>query len=327
MASVGGATFHNGRMSFRRTEIGERAFVGNAALRPVRQPQLGTDSLVGVHTVPPPGRRARRHVLARLPGDAPAAAARSQRHLRREPDLPARRRRRVAERLAIEFFRVTPARVADRGRGLSCTCWRSRSSRAAGTVLLPRRCSHRAWRPCRRGRPGAFVGRAGQVHWWSAPTGRGSSRCGAGSSGASEFVTGLYEAAAVPALLYLLVGTPFLPPAAAPVRGAHRPPGLDRHDVPHRVRPGRDRRRRHDRPRRVAADPPVRGPGDEDVDRPDRRGRHGGDRGRSCSTTPPSGPTPPSEPLSLVMKGEHLPAGPAGAASPPRACATLAVPA
>jgi non-ribosomal peptide synthetase-like protein len=28
----------------------------------------------------------------------------------------------------------------------------------------------------------------------------------------AEFVTGLYEAAAVPALLYLLVGTPFLPP-------------------------------------------------------------------------------------------------------------------
>ena len=53
MAGVGSATFHNGCVAFRRTEVGSRAFVGNAALVPSGT-RLGAGSLVGVQTVPPP---------------------------------------------------------------------------------------------------------------------------------------------------------------------------------------------------------------------------------------------------------------------------------
>ena len=65
----------------------------------------------------------------------------------------------------------------------------------------------------------------------------------------SELVTGLYEAAAVPALLYLLMGTPMLPPMLRLFGAQDRPSDVDRHHLPDRVRPGRDRRRRHGRPR------------------------------------------------------------------------------
>ena len=52
MASVGPATYANGHVAFRRTEIGKRAFVGNAAYIPSGT-HLGDDSLVGVGSVPP----------------------------------------------------------------------------------------------------------------------------------------------------------------------------------------------------------------------------------------------------------------------------------
>src|SRR3954452_14621595 len=54
MASVGSATYANGHVAFRRTEIGSRASVGNAAFVPSGS-HLGDGSLIGVRTVPPAG--------------------------------------------------------------------------------------------------------------------------------------------------------------------------------------------------------------------------------------------------------------------------------
>ncbi|MFF8717566.1 hypothetical protein ACF07T_40145 [Streptomyces sp. NPDC015184] len=52
MAGIGLATFAAGRMAFWPTEVGGRAFVGNAALVPAGA-RLGPGFLVGVGTVPP----------------------------------------------------------------------------------------------------------------------------------------------------------------------------------------------------------------------------------------------------------------------------------
>lgn len=52
MASVGSATYCNGHVAFRPTTIGKRAFVGNAAFVPSGN-YLGDNSLLGVGSVPP----------------------------------------------------------------------------------------------------------------------------------------------------------------------------------------------------------------------------------------------------------------------------------
>ncbi|WP_425310089.1 Pls/PosA family non-ribosomal peptide synthetase [Ammonicoccus fulvus] len=52
MASVGPASYANGHVAFRRTEVGRRAFVGNASFIPSGT-HLGDGSLIGVQSVPP----------------------------------------------------------------------------------------------------------------------------------------------------------------------------------------------------------------------------------------------------------------------------------
>ncbi|ACV07005.1 Pls/PosA family non-ribosomal peptide synthetase [Kytococcus sedentarius] len=52
MASVGSATYCRGHVAFRPTEVGERAFVGNAAFVPSGS-KMGQDSLLGVGSTPP----------------------------------------------------------------------------------------------------------------------------------------------------------------------------------------------------------------------------------------------------------------------------------
>ena len=86
MASVGAATFANGRMALLPTRVGHRAFVGNAAFVPAGT-TLGAGSLIGVQTLPPDERRPRRHLLAGFARDAPAAAA-EQRRVQRGADVP-----------------------------------------------------------------------------------------------------------------------------------------------------------------------------------------------------------------------------------------------
>lgn len=206
MASLGGATFRNGRVSFRRTDVGSRAFVGNAALVPPGS-SLGDGSLVGVHTVPPSDG---------VPDGTSWLGSPAM-------NLPARQdsgdfaenltyrpgRRRVTERLAIEFFRITLpasliavvvylyllslATLAATGTGLATMALLAPVLAVLFGLLTSVVVAMGKWFVIGRYRPrveplwSRFVRRA-------------------------EFVTGLYEAAAVPAMLFLLVGTPFLPP-------------------------------------------------------------------------------------------------------------------
>jgi non-ribosomal peptide synthetase-like protein len=204
MAGVGSATFHNGRVAFRRTEVGSRAFVGNAALVPSGT-RLGAGSLVGVQTVPPPEGVPDNSSWLGSPAINLPRRQSSGDFAERLTYAPSRWR--LGERLVIEFFRVTlPASL------ISVTIYLyllalstvARSADLASTVLAA---------------PGLailtsllLVALVAGIKWlvigryeprveplWDRFVRR------------SEFVTGLYEAAAVPTL-HLIVGTPFLPP-------------------------------------------------------------------------------------------------------------------
>ena len=206
MASVGAATFANGRMLLRPTSVGDRAFVGNAALVPSG---TGTGARL-------PGRRAhraaargraRRQLVARLPRDAPAAAP-GLRGPRRAGDVPPHPPR-VRERLAVEFVRATlPASLLGVGLYLYLLAL---SALARGRDLLPTALGAPLIAAAASVAVVAYVV-AVKCHvvgtyrprvepLWDPFVRR------------TEFVTGLYEAAAVPTLLSLLVGTPFLPVA------------------------------------------------------------------------------------------------------------------
>ena len=206
MASVGAATFADGRMLLRPTSVGDRAFVGNAALIPSGT-GTGHGSLVGVHTVPPP---------AGVPDDSswlgsPAMHLPQRQdsgdHDEQETFHPTRRR--VRERLAVEFVRATlPASLLGvglylylltlsalaRGRDLLPTALGAPLIAAAASVAVVAYVV-----AVKRHVVGTYRPRVAPL--WDPFVRR------------TEFVTGLYEAAAVPTLLSLLVGTPFLPVA------------------------------------------------------------------------------------------------------------------
>lgn len=214
MATVGGSTFANGWVSFRPITIGERAFVGNAAML-TPGTTLGADSLIGVQTVPPPG-------------GIPAGTAwlgSPAMHLPARQDSgdfaedltfrpPAWR---VAERLAIEFFRIAlpasliavavygylqaMATLAAVGTPLTITAFVAPVLAIVTALLVVCTVAIAKWVVVGRYRPRVEP-------LWSRFVRR------------SELVTGMYEAAAVPALVYLLVGTPFLPPVLR-LFGAH----------------------------------------------------------------------------------------------------------
>ena len=204
MASVGSARFYNGYVGFAPTEIGRRAFVGNAAFVPSGT-STGEGSLLGVHTVAP---------AAEVPADSswlgsPAiflpqrqsSGSFSERTTFRPPP------RVVVERLAIEFFRVTlPASVLSVAiylslLGLSALAGATDTSTTlllapllflAGSVAVLLFVVVLKW-----GLVGAYRPRIEPL--WSRFVRR------------TELVTGVYEAAAVPALLGTLTGTPLLP--------------------------------------------------------------------------------------------------------------------
>jgi len=205
MASVGSATFANGRMALQHTVVGRRAFVGNASMVPAGT-TMGDDSLVGVHTVPPaggvpPGTSWLGSPAIYLPKRQDSGTYDEALTFR-----PSRRQR--AERLVIEFFRITlPAsllavafylyllgisQLADRlglliVAALAPLLAIGASLAVVIAVATIKWCVVGAYRPRVEPLWSRFVRR-------------------------TEFVTGLYEAAAVPALLNLVIGTPFLPP-------------------------------------------------------------------------------------------------------------------
>jgi non-ribosomal peptide synthetase-like protein len=205
MASVGAATFANGRVALLPTRIGSRAFVGNAAFVPGGT-TMGDGSLVGVSTVLP-----YEGVLKNtswLGSPAMNLPQRQDSGSYSEAETFSPPRKVVAHRLAVEFFRATlPASVlgvsfylfllalsglAD-GRDLPVPALVSPLVAMAvglGTIAY---CV-----AIKRNLIGTYVPRVEPL--WSPFVRR------------SEFVTGLYEAAAVPAGVGMLVGTPFLPP-------------------------------------------------------------------------------------------------------------------
>ncbi|MCE0761492.1 amino acid adenylation domain-containing protein [Pseudonocardia kujensis] len=207
MASAGGATFHRGWVSFRTTEVGDRAFVGNAALLPPGS-RLGAGSLVGVQTVPPPGGVPADTAWLGSPAMHLPARQDSGDFAERLTFRPSRRR--VAERLAIEFLRIClPSSVIAVAVYLYLLALSTVAAVGAplGAAVLVA--------PLLAVLFGVLVtGAVAAVKWlvvgtyrprveplWSRFVRR------------SEFVTGLYEAAAVPAMLQLFRGTPLLPPA------------------------------------------------------------------------------------------------------------------
>ncbi|MEV6736817.1 Pls/PosA family non-ribosomal peptide synthetase [Streptomyces sp. NPDC051104] len=205
MASIGAAAFAADRVAFGPTEVGSRAFVGNAALVPAGT-ELGADSLVGVGTVPPRdrvpegttwlGSPALRLPVRQSSGSYPE-------ELTYRPTRGA-----VFGRLGIEFFRATlPASLLAAGAWLVVLAL-SALTRRTGDVptavlvapLLAMGAMAAVTAFCVLVKlvvVGRYRPRVAPL--WSLFVRR------------TEFVTGLFEAAAVPAGVRMLVGTPFLP--------------------------------------------------------------------------------------------------------------------
>ncbi|UWP86322.1 amino acid adenylation domain-containing protein [Dactylosporangium fulvum] len=205
MASVGATTFANGRMALLPTRVGSRAFVGNAAFVPAGT-TLGDGSLVGVRTLPPDedvpeGTSWLGSPAMHLPVRQSSGSF-SEAETFRPP------RKLVVQRLAVEFARATaPASllgmsvylylwvlsVLARGRDLPIPALVSPFVVIAACVAVIVYCA-----ATKRTVVGTYRPRVEPL--WSPFVRR------------TEFVTGLYEAAAVPAGIGMLVGTPFLPP-------------------------------------------------------------------------------------------------------------------
>jgi non-ribosomal peptide synthetase-like protein len=205
MASVGGAVYCNGLVAIRRTRVGRRAFVGNAAA--VRSgTQIGDGSLVGVLTVPqgaevPAGTSWLGSPAMFLPRRQDSGVFADE--LTYQPS-----RLRIAERLAIEYVRATlPATLI--AASVFMVLYLT-SITAAKLELL----AVVAAVPAIMLLGGlAVVLVVAAVKW--ALVGRYRPRVEPLWSRfvrRTELVTGLYETAAVPALLAGFTGTPVLGP-------------------------------------------------------------------------------------------------------------------
>ncbi|MEW2160935.1 Pls/PosA family non-ribosomal peptide synthetase [Streptomyces sp. NPDC007189] len=205
MAGIGVAAFAADRMAVAPSEVGERAFVGNAALVPAGS-RLGPGCLVGVGSVSPAGP---------VPADStwlgsPALRLPVRQDSGQYPEHMTFRptRRAVLGRLAAEFVRTTlPATLPAVG-GFGCLLALSHLARRAGPVVTPLVSPLLAM-----GATAAVVGCCALAKWTVA--GRYRPRVEPLWSlfvRRTEFVTGLFEGAAVPAGVGALVGTPFLPP-------------------------------------------------------------------------------------------------------------------
>jgi non-ribosomal peptide synthetase-like protein len=205
MAGVGSATYANGHIALRPTEIGSRAFVGNAAFIPSGS-VVGAGSLVGVQTLPPPGGT---EPGSSWLGSPPFFLPRREMYDEfTEEQTFAPSRGRVRARYAIEALRIVlPSSllaVAMFGTlyGLSVIAgaWGT-----LATVLLAPLVALTS--------SVAVVLVVAALKW--VVVGRYRRRVEPLWSGfvrRTEFVTGVYEAAAVPALLGFLTGTPMLGP-------------------------------------------------------------------------------------------------------------------
>jgi non-ribosomal peptide synthetase-like protein len=205
MASVGSATYANGHVAFRRTEIGARSFVGNAAFVPSGS-RMGEGSLIGVRSVPPPaGMDANTSWLGSPAFYLPRRETFDD-YTEAETFTPSRRR--VRARYAIEFLRIVlPSSLL--AVAMFATLYGASTLAAdwgtVATVLLAPLV--------------ALASSVGVVlvvvtlKWLVVGRYRARVRpLWSGFVRRTEFVTGVYEAAAVPALLTLLTGTPLMGP-------------------------------------------------------------------------------------------------------------------
>ena len=204
MASLGGSAFCNGRMMFAPTAVGTRAFIGNAAVLPSGM-RTGDGSLVGVLTVPPADGVPPDTSWLGNPAFHLPVRQDSGEYDEAETFTPDRGV--VAHRWWIEFFRIVlPPTVIGVSLyfyllGLSLT---ARSSTLLWTVLTA---------------PFLALATALGVVLFSAAVKKnlvGTYRPRVEPLWAkfvrrSEFATGMYESAAVPVLLNQLTGTPYLP--------------------------------------------------------------------------------------------------------------------
>ncbi|MCJ0907249.1 Pls/PosA family non-ribosomal peptide synthetase [Rhodococcus sp. ARC_M6] len=204
MASVGSASFANGRIMFQPTRIGNRSFIGNAAVVPAGM-EIGDNSLIGVATVPPVnGVPAGTSWL----GSPAIYLPRRQDSGDYSDELTYNPPREVVrDRLVIEFFRATlPPTLLGvsfylyllvlsslaEGRDLLVPAIVAPLVAMGASLAVIGFCA-----AVKRNLVGRYRPRVEPL--WSPFVRR------------SEFATGLYESAAVPIGVGMLVGTPFLP--------------------------------------------------------------------------------------------------------------------
>jgi non-ribosomal peptide synthetase-like protein len=205
MASVGSATHANGHVAFRRTEVGNRAFVGNAAFVPSGS-RLGEDSLVGVLTTPPvsgvgPGTS----WLGSPPFFLPKRELYEE-FTEAETFRPSRAQ--VLVRYLVEFVRIVlPSSL------LALSTFATLYALSFVAVAAPLWAVVLATPVLALLASLSVVAVVAALKW--AVVGRYRPRVEPLWSGfvrRTEFVTGVYEAAAVPVLLGALSGTPLLGP-------------------------------------------------------------------------------------------------------------------
>jgi non-ribosomal peptide synthetase-like protein len=205
MASVGSAVYAHGHFALGKTAVGPRAFVGNAAFVPSGT-QLGEGSLIGVGSVPPtadvaPG--------TSWLGSPPLFLPKRDVHeefAEAQTFRPSRRQLRT--RYAVEFFRIVlPSSL------LALSTFATLYSLSYLTGHVP------VWGvvlalPVLAVAASMVVVLLVAAMKWTI-MGRYRPRVEPLWSGfvrRTEFVTGMYEAAAVPVLLAFLTGTPLLGP-------------------------------------------------------------------------------------------------------------------
>ena len=205
MASVGSATYANGHVAFQTTEVGSRAFVGNAAFVPSGS-RLGDGSLIGVRSVPPTGGVA---AGTSWLGSPPFYLPKRELYENfSEAQTFAPTRARVRARYVIEFLRIVlPSSLLATSMfgtlygisrisviwGMPATILAAPALALTSSVAVVVLVAALKWLLVGRYRPRVEP-------LWSGFVRR------------TEFVTGIYEAAAVPALLMFLTGTPLLGP-------------------------------------------------------------------------------------------------------------------
>ncbi len=204
LAVIGAARYHAGRIALGPTQLGCRCFVGNAALVP-GDTHLADGTLLGVHSVPPAAPAA--PGTAWLGSPAIFLPRRQNSGAFGEDVTYHPPRRLVAARLAVEFFRVVLPPTL-----LSATVLLATMAACRLALVLPL-LPLMAVVPLLYLASALFVvGSVVAMKWLT--VGRYRPRVEPQWSHfvwRTELITGVYEGAAVPALLHSLTGTPLLP--------------------------------------------------------------------------------------------------------------------